>query len=81
MEVLTNLLKRDPTIEDFKKVVMASPVGIIDWYYLSFDNMKLGKVTRDYGIDGSGKMSVVFTPFEMDQFLEQAVVEGKVTFK
>lgn len=80
-DVLRNLLKREPTLEDAKDLHRFQQEGEFDKYYLAYKNLKLGTVYRNYNIDG-GKMGVEFVPFEAKDFLEQATNEDgtKVTF-
>lgn len=80
-EVLRQILKREPTLEDAKDLERFQQEGEFDKYYLAYKNLKLGKVYRNYNIEG-GKMGVKFVPFEMKDFLEPATnLDGtKVTF-
>lgn len=80
-DVLRNLLKREPTLEDAKDLHRFQQEGEFDKYYLAYKNLKLGTVYRNYNIEG-GKMGVEFVPFETNDFLEQATNEDgtKVTF-
>ena len=79
-EVLRQLLKREPTVEDAKDLQRYQKEGYFDKYYLAYKGLKLGTVFMNYNIEG-GKMGVEFVPFETKDFLELAVdVDGKVTF-
>jgi len=80
-DVLRNLLKREPTLEDAKDLHRFQQEGEFDKYYLAYKNLKLGTIYRNYNIEG-GKMGVEFVPFETKDFLEQATNEDgtKVTF-
>jgi Na+-translocating ferredoxin:NAD+ oxidoreductase RnfG subunit len=79
-EVLRQILKREPTLEDAKGLHKFQQEGEFDKYYLAYKNMKLGTVYRNTNIE-RGKMGVEFVPFEMKDFLEQATNEDgtKVT--
>lgn len=80
-DVLRNLLKREPTLEDAKDLHRYQQEGEFDKYFLAYKNLKLGTVYRNYNIEG-GKMGVEFVPFETKDFLEPATNEDgtKVTF-
>jgi Na+-translocating ferredoxin:NAD+ oxidoreductase RnfG subunit len=80
-EVLRQLLKREPTLEDAKDLHKFQLEGEFDKYYLAYKNLKLGTVYRNTNIEG-GKMGVEFVPFEMKDFLEPATNSDvtKVTF-
>ena len=80
-EVLRQILKREPTLEDAKDLHRFQKEGEFDKYYLAYKNMKLGTVYRNTNIEG-GKMGVEFVPFEMKYFLEPATNSDgtKVTF-
>ena len=78
-EVLRQILKREPTLEDAKDLHRFQKEGEFDKYYLAYKNMKLGTVYRN---TNSGKIGVEFVPFEMKDFLEPATNSDgtKVTF-
>lgn len=80
-EVLRQILKREPTLEDAKDLHRFQKEGEFDKCYLAYKNLKLGTVYRNTNIEG-GKMGVEFVPFEMKDFLEPATnPDGtKVTF-
>jgi hypothetical protein len=80
-EVLQQILKREPTLEDAKDLCKFQQEGEFDKYYLAYKNLKLGTVFRNTNIEG-GKMGVEFVPFEMKDFLEPATNSDgtKVTF-
>lgn len=80
-EVLRQILKREPTLEDAKDLHRFQKEGEFDKYYLAYKNLKLGTVYFNMNIEG-GKMGVEFVPFEMKDFLEPATnLDGtKVTF-
>jgi Na+-translocating ferredoxin:NAD+ oxidoreductase RnfG subunit len=80
-EVLRQILKRDPTLEDAKDLHKFQQEGEFDKYYLAYKNLKLGTVYRNTNIEG-GKMGFEFMPFEMKNFLEPATNSDgtKVTF-
>lgn len=80
-EVLRQILKREPTLEDAKDLHRFQQEGEFDKYYLAYKNIKLGTVYRNMNIEG-GKMGVEFVPFEMKDFLESATNSDgtKVTF-
>lgn len=78
-DVLRQLLKREPTLEDAKDLHRFQKEGEFDKYYLAYKNLKLGTVYRNTNIEG-GKMVVEFVPFETKDFLELAEINGKVTF-
>lgn len=80
-EVLRQILKREPTLEDAKELHRFQMEGEFDKYYLAYKNLKLGTVYRNTNIEG-GKMGVEFVPFEMKDFLELATNSDgtKVTF-
>ena len=80
-EVLRQILKREPTLEDAKDLHRFQKEGEFDKYYLAYKNMKLGTVYRNTNIEG-GKIGVEFVPFEMKDFLEPATNSDgtKVTF-
>ncbi len=80
-EVLRQILKREPTLEDAKDLHRFQQQGEFDKYYLAYKNLKLGTVYRNTNIEG-GKMGVEFVPFENEDFLEPATnLDGtKVTF-
>lgn len=80
-EVLRQILKREPTLEDAKDLQRFQQEGEFDKYYLAYKNLKLGTVYRNTNIEG-GKIGVEFVPFEMKDFLEPATNSGgtKVTF-
>ena len=80
-EVLRQILKREPTLEDAKDLHKFQQEGEFDKYYLAYKNLKLGTVYRNTNIEG-GKMGVKFVPFEMKDFLEPATNSDgtKVTF-
>ena len=70
-EILRQILKREPTLEDAKDLQRFQEEGEFDKYYLVYKNLKLGTVYRNTNIE-SGKMEVEFVPFEMKDFLEPA---------
>lgn len=77
-QVAKNLLKREPTIEDYRDFQVLRMEGVEDEYDLAYKNMKLGTVKRNFHPDENGKAGVVFTPFEMKDFLEPVLTpEGK----
>ncbi|HND46691.1 MAG TPA: hypothetical protein PLC61_09895 [Chitinophagales bacterium] len=80
-DVLRQLLKREPTLEDAKDLHKFQKEGEFDKYHLAYKNLKLGTVYRNINIEG-GKMGVEFVPFEMKDFLEPATTKDglKVTF-
>jgi len=80
-EVLRQILKREPTLEDAKDLHRFQQEGEFYKYYLAYKNMKLGTVYRNTNIEG-GKMGFEFVPFEMKDFLEPATNSDgtKVTF-
>ena len=78
--VLKELLKKDPTIEDFKNVSILRFEGVFEYYFLAYNNLKLGKIYRDFNLTGDNKMTVRFVPCEMDEFLEKAVINNKLNF-
>lgn len=80
-DVLRQLLKREPTLEDAKDLHRFQQEGEFDKYYLAYKGLKLGTVYRNTNI-GGGKMGVEFVPFEMKDFLEPATNSDgtKVTF-
>jgi Na+-translocating ferredoxin:NAD+ oxidoreductase RnfG subunit len=80
-EVLRQILKREPTLEDAKDLHKFQKEGEFDKYYLAYKNLKLGTVYRNMNTEG-GKMGVEFVPFEMKDFLEPATNSDgtKVTF-
>ena len=80
-EVLRQILKREPTLEDAKDLLKFQQEGEFDKYYLAYKNLKLGTVYCNTNIEG-GKMGVEFVPFEMKDFLEPATNSDgtKVTF-
>ena len=80
-EVLRQILKREPTLEDVKDLHRFQQEGEFDKYYLAYKNLKLGTVYLNTNIEGK-KMGVEFVPFEMKDFLEPATNSDgtKVTF-
>lgn len=74
-DVLRNLLKREPTIDDAKDIQILKIEGCFDWYFLAYKNLKLGKVTRNYDLEG-GKIGVRFDSCEMKDFLEPATTNN-----
>lgn len=80
-DVLRQILKREPTLEDAKDLHRFQKEGEFDRYYLAYKNLKLGTVYRNTNIEG-GKMGVEFVPFEMKDFLVPATNSDgtKVTF-
>ena len=80
-EVLRQILKREPTLEDTKYLHKFQQEGEFDKYYLAYKNLKLGTVYRNTNIEG-GKIGVEFVPFETKDFLEPATNSDgtKVTF-
>lgn len=80
-DVLRNLLKREPALEDAKELHKYQQEGEFDKYFLAYKNLKLGTVYRNYNIEGK-KMGVEFVPFETKDFLEPATNKDgtKVTF-
>jgi Na+-translocating ferredoxin:NAD+ oxidoreductase RnfG subunit len=80
-EVLRQIVKREPTLEDAKDLQRFQKEGEVNKYYLAYKNLKLGTVYLNTNIE-SGKMGVEFVPFEMEDFLEPATnLDGtKVTF-
>ena len=80
-EVLRQLLKREPTLEDVKDLQKFHQEGEFDKYYLAYKNLKLGTVYLNTNIT-AGKMGVEFVPFETKDFLEPATNSDgtKVTF-
>jgi hypothetical protein len=80
-EVLRQIIKREPTLEDAKDLHKFKQEGEFNKYYLAYKNLKLGTVYRNINIE-EGKMGVDFVPFEMKDFLEPATnLDGtKVTF-
>ena len=78
-DVLMQLLKREPTLEDAKDLHRIQKEGEFDKYYLAYKNLKLGTVCINTNIE-EGKMGVEFVPFETKDFLELAEINGKVTF-
>jgi Na+-translocating ferredoxin:NAD+ oxidoreductase RnfG subunit len=80
-EVLRQILKREPTLEDAKDLHKFQQEGEFDKYYLAYKNLKLGTVYHNTNIEGN-KMGVEFVPFENEYFLEPATnLDGtKVTF-
>lgn len=78
-DVLRQLLKREPTLEDAKDLHRFQKEGEFYKYYLAYKNLKLGIVHRNTNIEG-GKMGAEFVPFETKDFLELAEINGKVTF-
>ena len=80
-EILRQILKREPTLDDAKDLQQFQQEGEFDKYYLAYKNLKLGTVYRNTNIEG-GKMGVEFVPFEMNDFLEPATNSDgtKVTF-
>lgn len=80
-EVLRQILKREPTLEDAKDLTRFKRDGEFDKYYLAYKNMKLGTVHYNMNIEGC-RVGVEFVPFEMKDFLEPATnPDGtKVTF-
>lgn len=78
-QVLYGLLRREPTIEDFKKTTKFQQEGCLDEYFLIYDNFKLGTVKKNFDFE-NGKVGLEFIPFGGDHFLKQATKDGKVTF-
>ena len=77
-DVLKQLLKREATIEDFKKCTKYYENGNFDIQYLAYDGLLLGVIKRLYE---PNKISVEFTPFDEKNFLEQAVINNKFNLK
>lgn len=81
-EVLRNLLKREPTIEDAKDLTKFYMDGQFDKYHLAYKNLKLGNVHFNMALDGKN-FGIEFIPCDTKDFLELATNEDgtKVTFK
>jgi hypothetical protein len=47
-QVLEELLKRKPTIDDFKMVTRVFKPGVSDWYHLFYKDINLGIVELPY---------------------------------
>lgn len=70
-EVLRQILKREPTLEDAKDLCKFQQEGEFDKYVLAYKNRKLGTVYINSNFEG-GKMGIKFVPFGMNDFLEPA---------
>ena len=57
-DVLRQLLKREPVLEDAKRLTRYTYQGVFEYYDLAFDGVKVGRVTY-------GGASVVFEPVEL----------------
>lgn len=78
--VLTKLLGRRPSVEDYKKCTRAFREGDDSQYHLSYDNMKLGivKFILPSLANPSVTLGVEFIPYTIDQLLEPMVIGNKV---
>jgi uncharacterized lipoprotein YddW (UPF0748 family) len=83
IQVLTQLLEREPTKEDFKKVTRFFLKDENNFYYLAYENKKLGTIKRNFPDHNSkdSKYTVDFIPLEYKDMLEPAIDEANmVTF-
>lgn len=64
--VLRQVLKREPTIEDYKECTQSYKEGEDDGYYIAYKGVNLGRITRafsSFGYSGDApKYKVTFTP-------------------
>lgn len=67
-EVLMQMLKREPTLEDLKDLHKLQKEGKFDKYCLVYKNFKLGMVYRIFNLEES-KVRCDFIPFETNNFL------------
>lgn len=76
-QVLTQLLKREPTLSDAKDLTRYYPEDVVDRYMIAYKGLKLGVVKISF-ID----YCVTFEPLDNKEFLEPAEnADGtKVTF-
>lgn len=63
-DVLKNLLKREPSIDDAKKLVRVFENGVHDWYHLGYEGVELGIVKYNYYSPVSNSAGVEFVPNE-----------------
>lgn len=57
-EVLRQILKREPVIEDAKRLTRYEYEGVFDYYDLAFDNVKIGRVITS----GNKNYKITFEP-------------------
>lgn len=57
-EVLKQILKRDPVIEDAKRLTICNNPNW-DYDIILFDNVQIGKITKDYTM---GTITITFKP-------------------
>jgi len=72
--VISDLLKKEPSEEELKCVEVFKFEENAEIHYLAYRNKKLGRIILD-------PQNMRFDPYENEEFLEDAVVNGKVTFK
>jgi hypothetical protein len=77
-QVLTNILKREPTVDDFKKVTIVIKENAFCYEYLVYDNFKIGTLKIGYS-DKNMIKSCIFQPFNDVNFLMPAFENGKFT--
>lgn len=67
-EVLRQLLKREPTLEDAKNLHIYQKQGEFNKYRLDYKNLKLGTIYRNTNfIDG--KIEIEFIPFKAEDLI------------
>jgi len=71
-QVLTSLLKRVPTIEDYKDCCFLHYDDCEDWYKLTYRGLLLGKIIRSWPTfeDTKFNFMVIFEPAKQEEFLE-----------
>jgi hypothetical protein len=63
-QVLQQLLLRDVTLDDYKKVTRVFREGINDKYHLTYDGYCLGEIEMNFNPDTINRYCVRFTPKE-----------------
>ena len=76
IQVLTELLKRVPISDDFKKVTIVKKENEFCYEYLVYDNLKLGTLKIGYSNEQM-IASCIFQPFNEKNFLMTAFENGK----
>ncbi len=81
--VLTNHIGKTPNLDDYSKIQLHVLQGCKDKVHISYDNKKLGTIIHTNKIDidtKKYKTTIEFKYCNDDEYLKDAVVNGKVTF-
>lgn len=74
IKVLSQIIKKDPIQEDYKRITILTQDNEFTWYDVAFDNVTIGRVIKDFGDNNwfdakrAPRYSITFHPIDYDKY-------------